>query len=124
VVLGAFGPVAFRTTDAFAKQGRECYRYRPGLCDAFERALAEAGDRLLAAAVRAARVFLDVCFFHPFADGNARAARLALDHVLTSAGLALHVAEPVFTLSRGAGDPAGLWSLALVIERSLGTRRS
>jgi Fic/DOC family len=30
-----------------------------------------------------ARVPFDVCFYHPFPDGNARAARLALDHVLT-----------------------------------------
>jgi hypothetical protein len=30
--------------------------------------------------------------------------------------------SPVFALARGADDPAGLWSLAFVIERSLGTR--
>jgi hypothetical protein len=30
--------------------------------------------------------------------------------------------QPVFALARGADDPAGLWRLAFVIERSLGTR--
>jgi hypothetical protein len=117
VVLGATGPVAIRTTDAFGKHGRE--RYGTAHLDELGGALDGAGDPALPVAVRAARVYLDVCFFHPFADGNARAARLALDHVLTSAALALSVAEPVFALSRGADDPNGLWSLAAVIERAL-----
>jgi hypothetical protein len=122
IVLGAPGPVPFRTTDAFAKRGRECYRFRPDLHDAFDRALAEAGDPTLEVAVRAARVYLDVCYFHPFADGNARAARLALDHVLTSAGLVLRDAAAVFALPRATDEPDGLWHLAHVIERSLGAR--
>lgn len=122
VVLGAPGPVPFRTTDAFAKRGRERYAIRDGLVEQFDQALASASDPAVDIAVRAARVYLDVCFFHPFADGNARAARLALDHVLTSAGLVLGVAEPVFAVARGADDPHGLWGLAFVIERSIRAR--
>lgn len=70
--------------------------------------------------MRAARVYLDVCFFHPFDDGNARAARLALDHVLTTAGWALSLAEPVFVIARGAGDRRGARLLAGVLAQFAG----
>jgi hypothetical protein len=60
--------------------------------------------------------------FHPFADGNARAARLALDFVVTAAGLILRVGPPLFALSRGADDPTGLVSLERVVDHCLGTR--
>ena len=70
--------------------------------------------------MRAARVYLDVCFFHPFADGNARAARLALEHVLTSEGFALHTADPVFVVGRSAEDARGAWCFALVIDHLIG----
>ncbi|MET7621918.1 hypothetical protein [Streptomyces sp. NPDC005408] len=33
--------------------------------------------------------YLDVCFFHPFGDGNARSAFLALIFVLDREGVAL-----------------------------------
>jgi len=72
--------------------------------------------------VRAARVFLDVCFFHPFDDGNARAARLALDHVLTSAGLALHAAAPAFVVPRAAGDIEGTLAFVRTLEQLVGLR--
>jgi hypothetical protein len=122
IVLGAPSPVPLRTTDAFAKQGRERYGTYPTLAADFERALAQANDPSVSVATRAARVYLDVCFFHPFADGNARAARLALDFVVTAAGLILRVGLPLFALSRGAGDPTGLVSLERVVDRCLGTR--
>jgi hypothetical protein len=61
-----------------------------------------------------------VCFFHPFDDGNARAARLALDHVITRAGLALHAVEPLFVVARAAGDPMVPWSMAWLVEYFLG----
>ena len=122
IVLGATAPVPLRTTDAFAKQGRERYGTYATLADDFERVLAQANDANVPVATRAARVYLDVCFFHPFADGNARAARLALDFVVTAAGLILRVGQPLFALSRGAGDPTGLVSLARVVDRCLGTR--
>ena len=63
-----------------------------------------------------------VCFSHPFADGNARAARLTLDYVLTSEGLALNSIEPVIVVSRAANDANGAWCLAYVIEQLLGSR--
>lgn len=115
-------PAELRTTDAFAKGGRERYAFRPGLADEVLAVLAEASGPPKRAIVSAARVYLDVCFFHPFEDGNARAARLALDWVLTSADLALHAAEPVFALARAADDAHGAWWLAHVLDHLAGER--
>jgi Fic/DOC family len=118
IVLGA--PAAFRSTDAHAKHGRERYpldaETRPG----FVAALEEANAAGTPVSVRAARVYLDVCFYHPFDDGNARAARLALDHVVTRAGLTLHAVEPLFVVAPAAGDRDGAASLAWLVEYLLG----
>ncbi len=102
-----------RTTDAYAKAGRE--RYGAFADETLVAYLAEAGDPEVPVWVRAARVYLDVCFFHPFVDGNARTARLALDWVLAREGFGLHVAEPVFMLARAANDPLGASELARLI---------
>lgn len=123
IVLGEPRPVELRTADAFGKRGRERYPFDPTLGARVEAALAEANDRATPVAVRAARVYLDICFFHPFPDGNARAARLALDHVLSREGLALHEVRGIFTLSRAAGDARGAWSLAAAIDRLAGPRQ-
>lgn len=104
-----------READAYAKQGRE--RYGTAIGDqTFVAYLAEAVDEATPRAIRAARVYLDVCFFHPFADGNARSARLALDYVLAREGYGLHVAEPVFLVARSAADALGPWRFAWLIE--------
>lgn len=118
-VLG-LSRVDLRTGPAHGKGGRELYRFSPDLRDRFEAALAETANHDTQLSIRAARVYLDICFYHPFEDGNARAARLALDHVLTSADFALHVAEPLFVISRAAGDRRVAWSLATVLERLMG----
>ncbi|MCC6994757.1 MAG: Fic family protein, partial [Deltaproteobacteria bacterium] len=97
IVLGA--PAPLRTTDAFARQGRVRYAYHPDLEPRFRTAIAEANSDA-PAILRAARIYLDLCFFHPFPDGNARAARLALDHTLTRANLTLRTAPPLFTIAR------------------------
>lgn len=115
--------VGFREGDAFAHRGRERYALGADTLARFERCLAEAGDAALPPLARAARVYLDVCFVHPFADGNARAARLALDHVLTAAGLALHTAEPVFLLPRHADDPMNGADLMSLLDRLAGPAR-
>lgn len=113
----------FRSGDAFAHRGRERYGLDSGTSARFERCLAEARDASLPPVARAARAYLDVCFFHPFSDGNARAARLALDHALTSAGLGLHTADPVFLLPRRADDPGVGWSFAHLLGMLVGPTR-
>jgi hypothetical protein len=118
IVLGR--PAPFRAGDAYAKGGRERYALLPETPQHFDAALDEAGDLAANVAVRAARAFLDVCFFHPFDDGNARAARLALEHVITRAGLALHAVEPLFVVARSARSSPD--SLAWSVEYLLGPR--
>lgn len=94
----------FRDGEAFAKGGRERYGLDEQTRPRFEAWLAEANDDGVHWSLRAARVYLDICFTHPFGDGNARSARLALDYVLTRAGRWLRNAEPIFLLSRSPGD--------------------
>ncbi|MCA9619459.1 MAG: Fic family protein [Myxococcales bacterium] len=112
--------VAFRDGPAFAKGGAERYDLTPKTRRRFERCLEEAMDPSLAAVARAARLYLDVCYFHPFPDGNARAARLALDFVLTAAGLGLAAAGPVFVVSRRALDPWGPYLFLLTVAHLAG----
>lgn len=115
VVLGR-AEVRFRTGDAFAKGGRERYPLAEGTRADFAACLAEANASGPAPLARAARAYLDVCFFHPFDDGNARAARLAMDHVLTRAGLTLCAAEPLFVVSRSALDHGGVGSFLHLVS--------
>jgi hypothetical protein len=53
---------------------------------------------------RACRAYLDVCFFHPFIDGNGRAARLAFDFVLSRTRCRFDMVTPLFCVLRPAGD--------------------
>ncbi|WP_394617025.1 Fic family protein [Lentzea sp. JNUCC 0626] len=90
LVLGA--PQEFRTSPAFAKQGQERYGVDGTTRARFDACLAESDEDGLDVAARAARAYLDVCFFHPFDDGNARAAFLVLVFVLAREGFALSAA--------------------------------
>lgn len=105
LVLGPDGDVSLRKHHAWAKEGRERYGV-DRLAQRLEDALADTADESLDPVATAARVHLDLCFLHPFVDGNARAARLALDFVLTRAGLTLCDPEgAVFRLPLPATDP-------------------
>ncbi|HVI03134.1 MAG TPA: Fic family protein [Enhygromyxa sp.] len=108
----------YRDTDAYAKDGRERYGTEVGE-PTFVAYLSEANDASVPITIRAARVYLDVCFFHPFADGNARTARLALDWVLAREGFGLHLAEPAFMLARAANDADGALAFAWLLTRLL-----
>ncbi|MCC0100026.1 Fic family protein [Streptomyces flavotricini] len=57
-----------------------------------------------------------VCFFHPFDDGNARSAFLALVFVLAREGVALDGVGPIRRITCRADDPQDAVSLA----RSIG----
>ncbi|MFJ7589009.1 Fic family protein [Streptomyces sp. NPDC097617] len=112
-VLGA-AEAPFRTNDAHAKAGRERYGLTPRTRADFASCLREASDPGIPPAARAARVYLDVAFFHPFSDGNARAALLALVHVLAREGIVLPEVGPLQT-TRYADDPVGAADLAALI---------
>ena len=124
-VLGVSDP-AFRTGPAFAKNGRETYGWAAEAPAWFDDCLASSRDDGVPIAARAARVYLDVCFFHPFPDGNARSALLALAFVLAEGGIVLDQVGPVAQVWRPADDPEGAAALAdlvaVLIEGTL--RRS
>ncbi|WP_143261424.1 Fic family protein [Allokutzneria sp. NRRL B-24872] len=103
-----------RIHPAFAKNGRE--RYGPIDFPCLQVCLAERGDTTVPIAARAARVYLDVCFFHPFGDGNARSAFLALVFVLTRAGITLGQVGPLRRLPRRADDASGALAFAELVS--------
>ncbi|MER7175013.1 Fic family protein [Streptomyces mesophilus] len=88
-VLGTPEPPGFRTASAYAKRGRERYGLVPGTQIRFDSCLSDAFEPGLPLTARAARAHLDVCYFHPFADGNGRAAFLVLVYVLARADITL-----------------------------------
>ena len=104
-------PVDFRTMPAFAKGGRERYGLAPDTHARFEECLSESTQPDLPLPSRAARTYLDVLFFHPFEDGNARAAMLALAFVLARDGVSLDQAHPL-QVTRWADDADGAVDLA------------
>jgi prophage maintenance system killer protein len=91
-VLGTSQAPPFRSHPAFAKGGRERYGISESTRADFDTCLAESArdiGRNPPLTARAALACLDVCFFHPFDDGNARSAFLALVFVLAREGVAL-----------------------------------
>ncbi|WP_327399513.1 Fic family protein [Streptomyces sp. NBC_01288] len=107
-VLGTPGPPSFRTLPAFAKKGGERYGVGPDTRERLDACLAEStrdADQPLPLTARAARVCLDVCFFHPFDDGNARSAFLALVFVLAREGVTLDSVTLLRRISHAADDP-------------------
>lgn len=115
VVLGV-DSVEFRTGPAFAKEGREVYDLHPGIHETFDRCLTESTELETPLAARAARVYLDVAFFHPFPDGNARAAMLAMYFVLLRGEVMLDLAAPILIVSRRADDLDGARDLVRLID--------
>jgi hypothetical protein len=111
----AVAAAPFRTTPAWALAGRERYAYLDELPQAFEACLAEATDPAVPLPSRAARVYLDVLHFHPFADGNARSAALALYYVLAREGVVLDRAAPLLMTRWPAADPHGAEGLARLV---------
>ncbi|MET9611950.1 Fic family protein [Kitasatospora indigofera] len=113
LVLGA-DEVHLRRSDAYAKGGRERYGLTPRTWQDFAAYLRQSADPSLPLPARAARVYLDVAFFHPYPDGNARLALLVLAHVLDREGVRLDEVGPLQT-TRYADDPDGALDLAALI---------
>ncbi|MEU3838772.1 Fic family protein [Streptomyces sp. NPDC028635] len=117
-VLGAPQPPPFRDLPAFAKRGRERYGIGPDTRARLDACLAESArhiDRPVSLTARAARAYLDVCFFHPFDDGNARSAFLTLVFVLAREGVALDGVSLLRRLTFQADEPQD----ALILTRYL-----
>ncbi|MFC9329552.1 Fic family protein [Kitasatospora sp. NPDC057015] len=75
-------------------------------------------------AARAARTYLDVCFFHPFDDGNARAALLALLFVLARAGVTLDSVVLIGRVGHRADDQQDALGLCRSVELQLRQNRT
>jgi hypothetical protein len=127
-VLDTPQPPPFRTSPAFAKGGRERYGIARDTRARLDACLAEstrAGGRPLSLTARAARACLDICFFHPFDDGNARAAFLTLVFVLAREGVGLDAVSLIRRVSFQADDPQDPLILARYIDAHLTeTRRT
>ncbi|MFD8978484.1 Fic family protein [Streptomyces sp. NPDC059564] len=125
-VLNAEQPPPFRSLPAFAKEGRERYGIGPDTRARFDACLAESatdGGPHLPLAVRAARAYLDVCFFHPFDDGNARSAFLALVFVLAREGVALDSFSLIRRVTFKADDLQDALSLTAYVNLHLAETR-
>ncbi|MFE9246102.1 Fic family protein [Nocardiopsis sp. NPDC006938] len=114
-VLGTPDPPPLRTHPAHAKNGAERYGLRPNTWTTYARALAQSRQPHVPLPARAARAYLDVAFFHPFEDGNARAALLTLVFVLAREGRGLDQVGPL-QLPRHADDPAGAQDLIRLVD--------
>ncbi|MFK7988532.1 MAG: Fic family protein [Sandaracinaceae bacterium] len=112
--------VSFRNGEAFAKDRGERYGRPKDLEKRLAEALKAASDFSTSPIARGARIYLDLCFLHPFKDGNARAARLALDYVLTQAGLALLDGPPIFAIPRWAHDEQEPWRFQRTLAACVG----
>lgn len=125
-VLGVPQPPRFRNSVAFAKGGRERYGIAPDTPARLDACLAESasdGRRPLPLIARAARAYLDVCFFHPFDDGNARAGFLALVFVLAREGVALDDVGLLRRVSFQADSPQDPLTLIRYIDLHLAQTR-
>ncbi len=123
-VLGTPEPPPLRTLPAFAKGGDERYGIGPDTRARLDACLAQATDGRLSLAARAARAHLDVCFFHPFDDGNARAALLALLFVLARAGVTLDSVVLIRRFGHRADDPQDALGLCGSVEYHIGQSRT
>ncbi|MFF4590462.1 Fic family protein [Streptomyces sp. NPDC001388] len=126
-VLGTPQP-PFRHFPAFAKGGRERYGISPDTRARLDACLAQSAqdtERTLPLTARAARAYLDVCFFHPFDDGNARSAFLALLFVLAREGVALDGVSLLRRVTFQADEPRDALTLTRYIDTHLAeTRRN
>ncbi|WP_340383681.1 Fic family protein [Streptomyces sp. SS7] len=119
-VLGTPELPDLRSLPAFAEKGRERYGVGPDTrarLDACRAESAASGDRPLPLTARAARACLDVCFFHPFDDGNARSAFLTLVFVLAREGISLDRVALLRRVSFRADAPED----GLILARSIDT---
>lgn len=105
---------SFRRAPAFAKGGDERYGFDSDTERRFKERLDRAHDDSTRPVDAALRCYLDISFFHPFSDGNARAARLALDFFLTRSGHTLKTAAPLFVGPIPAGSAHAYRSFARI----------
>lgn len=108
--------LVFPRVPAHAKNGRERYGLQADTEHRFASCLAEAADQAIPVTARAARAYLDVAFFRPYDDGNARLAGLVLQFVLLRGSFELDEVAPILTTERRADDARGPEDLARLVH--------
>ncbi|MFF4806275.1 Fic family protein [Streptomyces sp. NPDC001351] len=106
--------------------GRERYGIAPDTRVRLDACLAESArdaEQPLPLTARAARASLDVCFFHPFDDGNARSAFLALVFVLAREGVALDGVSLLRRVTFQADEPHDALALTRYVDIHLAETR-
>lgn len=89
--------VVFRTEPAYANAKMETYGCDPRLEPALTKLLVGIeGKEGWQPLLKACRIYLEVRFFHPFAEANSAAARLAFQWVLQREGVKLTELTPLF----------------------------
>jgi hypothetical protein len=96
--------VGFRQEPAYANARLETYGCHPRLEGALAKKLTKDDSQELHPLLKACRLYLDVRFFHPFADGNSAAARLAFQWLLQRDGVRLPELTPLFRLPIHPGN--------------------
>ncbi|MEV8508238.1 hypothetical protein AB0368_25945 [Actinoplanes sp. NPDC051475] len=115
-MLRGIPAAAFRRGPAFAKNGRDRYGLQATTPRRYESCLSGASDLTIPVVARAARAYLDVAFFHPYDDGNARLGGLVLQFVLLCADVELDEVRPILTTVRRADDPDGAADFARLVH--------
>ncbi|MBB2943519.1 hypothetical protein FB565_003232 [Actinoplanes lutulentus] len=115
-MLRGIPAAGFRQGLALAKNGRDRYGLHPDTQRRYEACLSESADLTIPVAARAARAHLDVAFFHPYDDGNARLAGMVLHFVLLRADIELDEVRPILTTVRRADDPEGAAGFARLVH--------
>ncbi|MCP2329653.1 hypothetical protein HDA40_008160 [Hamadaea flava] len=115
-VIRGVAVAQFRQSPAYAKNGRERYGLHADTELRFAACLVETTDREAPVTARAARAYLDVAFFHPYDDGNARLAGLVLQFVLLRESVELDDLTPILTTPRRADDADGAADLARLVH--------
>lgn len=111
--------VGFRTGEAFARGGAHRYLYAPELEEMFTRKVEADGRDGCHPVARAVRLYLDLAFFHPFEDGNARAARLWFEYPLRRARLPTPPLAPWVLRPKRPGDVEHYGQLVRFAARSV-----
>ncbi|MBJ6763983.1 Fic family protein [Myxococcaceae bacterium JPH2] len=112
-------PVHFRQGEAFAHRGTHRYRHTPELEATFARKVEEDARDECHPVAQATRLYLDLCFFHPFPDGNARAARVWLEYLLRRARLPTPALHPLVLHPKRPGDAENYLRFARRMARAI-----
>lgn len=107
--------ITFRQGDAYTKLDR--YTWFPELESMFCRKIATDGSSEVNSIAKAVRLYLDIIFFHPFPDGNARAARLWFEFILRRDRVNLPSLAALARLRKIPGCSHRYWVFAILAAK-------